>query len=157
MGDGLVSGSVQNNGGAIDVTNNGTLTSSTGGHLTITGSIGGTGTINLEAGSTLEVDGSIGAGQTINFATGAPETLIVGSPGATMTNKINGFAEGDKLEFPVQNIATVSGFSQFSGTQATITFANGTTLGSAGSRSFLARPPRPRSRSIRKPMTRFSH
>ena len=45
-------------------------------------------------------------GQTINFTPGLPETLILGSPTALITNVINGFALGDQIEF--SNGATIT-------------------------------------------------
>jgi T5SS/PEP-CTERM-associated repeat protein len=122
LGDGTVVGSLVNNG-TIEATNTGTLASSTGGELTIQGAISGTGTMNIEAGATLLLDGTIAAGETINFATGgAPETLILANQGSIISPVINGFADGDRIEFSNSDeiVTIVAGPSLTNGN--TITF-----------------------------------
>jgi len=99
LGDGEIVGAVVNNG-TIDASNTGTLAASTGGGLTIQGAVSGSGTMNIEPGATLQMEGSISAGETINFvAGGAPETLILQQPSGTIGTAINGFADGDNIEF----------------------------------------------------------
>ena len=102
LGDGVIAASLINNG-AVNATNNGTLASSTGGELTIQGSVTGTGTMTIAPGATLQIQGTLAtaafsittgttiAGQTIAFAAGAPETLILGSAQAITTDNITEF------------------------------------------------------------------
>ncbi|WP_158923365.1 Hint domain-containing protein [Acidisphaera sp. S103] len=97
VGSGLIAASLINSG-TVEASNNSVPGSSTGGELEIQGSVSGNGSITIEPGATLAIDGTLGAGQTIVFSPGAPETLILGSPTATTTNAITGFADGDKIE-----------------------------------------------------------
>jgi T5SS/PEP-CTERM-associated repeat protein len=82
-----------------DVTNDGTIVTSTGGTLEITGSATGNGAATLAAGSRLVLDGKVEEDQSIVFDPGAPETLVLSSPGAAFPNQISGLADGDRIEF----------------------------------------------------------
>ena len=126
VGVGVIAASVINNG-TIEASNNSVASASTGGVLEITGGISGTGSMTIAPGATLRVDSVLGSSQAIAFNSGAPETLILGSPAAVTTNTITGLALGDQIE--ISNGVTITGGAVVSGGTTTIPYknANGTT------------------------------
>jgi collagen type I/II/III/V/XI/XXIV/XXVII alpha len=131
VGVGAIAASVINNG-TIEPSNNSVGGSSTGGEMTIQGSVSGTGAITIELGATLQIDGVLGSAQSIAFSPGAPETLILGSPAAVTPNTITGFALGDRIE--VSNGVTITGGAIVSGGTTSIPFVNSS--GTAGTYQF---------------------
>jgi autotransporter passenger strand-loop-strand repeat protein len=78
--------------GGIEVVSSGSTASGT--------TVNDGGTTNIEPGATLQLEGPITADATINFVGGSvPETLVLSNPSGTISAAINGFADGDKIEF----------------------------------------------------------
>ena len=98
VGDGLIAGSVVNNGTVL-ASNYYYAPNSTGGKLEITGPVAGSGVLAIASGATLQIDGSISSSQTIAFGAGSPQTLILGAPTSTNAVQITGFSGGDKIAF----------------------------------------------------------
>ncbi len=118
--DGTVDAAVVNDG-TIATSNSGTVATSTGGVLEVSGSVGGTGTLVIGSGGTLELDGPV-SGQTILFSTGAPETLILGTPGNGFSQPIVNFQDLDTIAFG--NGVTIDS-AVLSGTTLTVTTSGG--------------------------------
>ena len=87
------------NDGTIVVSSSPTLPGSTGGELTIEDAVSGSGAITLAAGASLQIDNTLGSSQIINFTSGAPETLILQTPLAGLSNPIDNIQQGDKIDF----------------------------------------------------------
>jgi autotransporter passenger strand-loop-strand repeat protein len=82
-------------------------------------------TVTVNPGSTVPIAGTLAANETINFIAGSsPGTLTLGSPTATISNAITGFAGGDRIEFT--NGATVTAASILNGNTLAVTYHFGT-------------------------------
>jgi len=121
MGGGLVTASVINDG-LIEA--NGSLGAGIPGPgtLNITGPVTGTGTIDITTNSNLRIDGSLTASQVISFGSGGQGELILGIPGTSLADPIQGLSDGDRIELAGISI-TAAGVSS-PGT-VTVTEADG--------------------------------
>ena len=108
------------------LTNDGTVVASDG-TLEFAGLINGTGGITLATGSTLKLDGAVSVGQSITFGSGTPETLILGVPGSALSNPIQDFADGDRVEFG--NGMTITKASVVNNNTIVASFISGGTMG----------------------------
>ncbi|HSU07022.1 MAG TPA: hypothetical protein VLI93_15770, partial [Acetobacteraceae bacterium] len=113
IASGLIDSAVVNDG-TVGSSNSGAIGTSTSGTLEITGSVSGAGTLVLGGGTTLKLDGGV-SGQSIVFNTGAPETLVLGTPGSGFTQAISNFQDLDSIAFS-------------NGTTLNSAILNGTTL-----------------------------
>jgi T5SS/PEP-CTERM-associated repeat protein len=117
IGAGRIEGSVLNDG---EIT-------ATGGTLEITDAITGTGGITLAADSSLLAEGAVGTGQSVTFDTGTREDLVLGTPGTAFASAIQGFANGDTIEFGDGMIVT--GASVVNTNTIAVDFTGGGTAG----------------------------
>ncbi len=85
------------NDGELIVSNTGTLSTTTGGSIEITGSLSGAGVSEIGGGGTLQVDGPITQG-TISFGPGASESLIINEL-SSFAGTISGLRDGDLIAF----------------------------------------------------------
>ncbi len=91
IGTGTIEAAVSNDG-VVGISNTGTIGTSTVGSLEITGSVSGSGTLVLGGGTLLQLDGAV-TGQSIQFTTGAPEILVINTPGTTFSGPISNFQD----------------------------------------------------------------
>jgi len=126
VGTGVVSAAIIDNG-EIAASNAAAPGASTGGTLAVAGTVSGSGGITLAAGSTLKLDGALQTGPSIMFASGAAETLVLGSPGTALNNPVDGLAYGDTIEFG--NGMTISSASAVNANTIAVNFSAGGTTG----------------------------